>query len=74
MKPASCHPEKLRFARGLCNACYHRLRYRTDPAYRERACAKARADYQAIKADPVSYAAKLEYNRNRPEHRARGKA
>lgn len=62
----TCHPDRKHAARGLCSPCYHRLRYRKEPAYREYALRKSRADYRAIKADPVLYAAKLEYNRNRP--------
>lgn len=69
----TCHPERKHLARGLCNTCYYRLRYRKEPEYRERMLEKSRAEWRATKADPAAYAAKLEYNRNRPEHRARRK-
>jgi hypothetical protein len=34
---ATCHPDRRRkTAGGLCDSCYRRERYRTDPDYRRR--------------------------------------
>jgi hypothetical protein len=39
-----------------------RRRYSADPAFREKCIARAKQEYHAVRADPVAWAAKLEYS------------
>jgi hypothetical protein len=61
-KRAPCHPERLHVAFGLCSSCYNKMRY-ADPVRGARIKAKIKHDYLEMRADPVAYHAKLDYNR-----------
>src|SRR6266576_3983022 len=47
MKLAICHPELKHYARGLCNPCWQRRRYLTDPVFRAKQLARSRAGRRA---------------------------
>ena len=63
-KPATCHPDKLARARGLCDACYQRALYWEDP---ERGRESGRKSTQRARAkrkqqeDRVAVVAYLEH-------------
>jgi len=69
----TCHPDRRHYAKGMCISCYKKLRYDSDPAYREREKARIR---EAAKAwakkkrmeDPAWNAARQrEFRKKHPE-------
>src|SRR2546430_7779055 len=44
---ATCHPEREHYSRGLCNPCWQRQRYQTDPVFRAKQLARSRAGRRA---------------------------
>lgn len=67
-KRATCHPEKLHVAFGLCAACYHKHRY-ADPVIRETKRAKVREYYFEVRNDKEAWFARRKYESQRRRRR-----
>ena len=62
--PASCHPERLHYAHGLCHACYAKEKYVNDPVFREKTKESGKV-YRQSNKDMAREASRKYYRLNR---------